>query len=509
MASKLNWIDKLVDYVSPHAGAKRARARLAGQFYEQGLVRKYEAASQGRRTDGWITPSTNADAEIKAALLKLRDRSRDLVRNNPIAARAVQVITTNTIGTGIMAKHRAESRDQELNADLLWRSWAENASVDAAGKHDFYGLQALVMRTVAEAGECLVRRVPAKASDGLTVPLKLQVLEPDFIDSAKEQKLSGGGQIVQGVEYDGMGVVVAYWLFTQHPGGGGNPGASVRVPASEVRHIYRVDRPGQGRGVPWCAPVMIRLKDLDEFMDAQLLKLKTSCAFTAFVHDVEAPIDATQAAAALGERLEPGMIEILPPGKDIKFASPPGADGSNEFVVETLRAIAGAYGISYESLTNDYSRVNYSSGRMGWIEMTRNIEAWRWQMLIPQFCKPVWSWFAEAAGIAGSAVDGIRVEWSAPRREMIDPTREIPALVNAARAGLMSISEIHRQSGYDSDSVLEEIAADNQKLDALGLILDSDARKTMKAGVAQPYIAASDGSNEEVQTDQTSPEPQS
>lgn len=493
MRSKLNWIDRVVGYVSPQAGVKRARARLVGEFFETNLQRKYEAASHGRRTDGWITPSTNADAEIKAALPKLRDRSRDLVRNNPIAARAIAVIASNTVGTGIMAKHRTESREAEIRADGLWKSWAEKTSIDVAGRHDFFGLQNLVMRTVAEAGECLVRRVPAKASDGLSVPLRIQVLEPDFLDTAQERKLPGGGQIVAGIEYDAMGAVAAYYLFPHHPGGSNSVGPSIRIPASEVKHVFRGDRPGQGRGVPWSAPVMIRIKDLDEFMDAQLLKLKTSCAFTAFVYDSEAPIDASVASAALGERLEPGMIEILPPGKDIKFATPPGADGSSEFVVETLRAIAGAYGISYESLTNDYSRVNYSSGRMGWIEMSRNIDQWRWQVLIPQFCQPVWDWFAEAAGIAGTALDGLRVEWSAPRREMIDPTREIPALIHAARGGLMSLSEIHRQSGYDSDSVLEEIARDNEKIDALGLIFDSDARKTAKTGGAQSYIGSPDG----------------
>lgn len=485
MASRSNWIDRLVLYVAPAAGAARVRSRLHAEFFERNLKRKYEGASTGRRTDGWITPSSSADAEIKVALNKLRDRSRDLTRNNPIAARALQVVVSNTVGTGILGQHRAQTRDLELQANDLWRSWAENTRIDALSRNDFYGLQALVMRTVAESGECLVRRIPAKSSENLPVPLKIQVLEPDFLDQSKEMKLPTGGKIESGVEYDASGVRVAYWLFQEHPGGGGTLLPSIRVPESEVRHIYRQDRPAQGRGVPWSAPVMVRLKDLDDFMDAQLVKLKTSCAFTAFVYDTEAPIDSSGAAAALGERLEPGLIEILPPGKDIKFATPPGADGSSEFVVETLRAIAGAYGISYEAMTNDYSRVNYSSGRMGWLEMARNIDLWRWQLLIPQFCAPIYEWFKEAAALRGASFDGIRMEWSAPRREMIDPTKEIPALIMAARGGLKSLSEIHRESGYDSDSVLEEIASDAEKLDALGLVLDSDARKTMKTGGLQ------------------------
>lgn len=493
MKQKTNWIDRLVTYLAPRAGANRVKARLAAEFYSDRLAsRVYEGASTGRRTDGWITPSSNANKEIGMALIRLRDRSRDLTRNNPIANRALQVVVSNVVGTGIMAQHKAASRNAEVAANDTWRRWSESTAVDLDGRHDLYGLQGLVMRTIVESGECLIRRVIVPATEQNPIPLKLQVLEPDFIDQSQEKKLPGGGAIVQGVEYDAQGGRVAYYLFPEHPGSG-NAVSSRRVPAEELIHVFRCDRAGQVRGVPWAAPVMVRMKDLDDFLDAMLVKMKISSCFTAFVSDMEVPIDGSSAAATLGEKLEPGQIEILPAGKDIRFATPPGADGSEQFVTETMRMIAAAYGISFESLSNNYSTVNYSSGRMGWIEMARNIDCWRWQMLIPQFCQPVWGWFTQAAALAGQSYDGVTVQWSAPRREMIDPTKEIAASVNAVRGGLMSLSEAHRQSGYDSDALLEEIARDNEKLDKLGLILDSDARKTMKAGVAQTYIDTADG----------------
>lgn len=484
----MNWLDSFLAFLSPTIGARRARARLAADFYSKNLeVRKYDGASTGRRTDGWVTPSSNANVETRGILFRLRDRSRDLTRNNPIAARALQVIVSNTVGTGILPQHKAPTREEVLAWGSLWNAWAGTTACDADSRLDFYGLQSLVMRTIVESGEVLIRKIPQSAAAGLPVPLKIQVLEPDFLDSTKDGKLSSG-QIVQGVEYDAAGRRVAYWLFPEHPGSGAGSSASQRIPADQILHLFRLDRPGQARGVPWAAPVIVRLKDLDDFMDAQIVKIKTSCAFTAFVYDTEAPLDSTGAAKAIGEKLEPGVIEILPPGKDIKFASPPGADGSQEFVGETLRQIAAAYGVTYEALTNDYSRVNYSSGRMGWLEMNRNVAVWQWQVMVSQFCGPVWAWFRDAATLIGARPEGVSVEWTPPRREMIDPSREIGATVNAIRAGLMSISEAHRSAGYDSEKVLEEIAADNAKIDALGLILDSDARKTMKAGVAQTYV---------------------
>jgi len=490
MKSQVNWLDRLVTYFAPRAGAERVKSRLVANYYSSDRIsqRLYDGASTGRRTDGWITPSSNANNETKLALSRLRDRSRDLTRNNPIANRALQVIVSNTVGTGIMAKHRGNSRQLEVEMDRLWSSWSGSTSIDLEGRNDFYGLQALVLRTVVESGECLIRKVPVAAADG-SVPLKLQVLEPDFLDALKDLKLPDGGVIVQGIEYNAQGARVAYWIFPEHPGSGGTGAVSRRIPADEILHVFRSERPGQARGVPWASTSMVRMRDLDDFMDAQLVKMKVSSCLTAFVTDIEAPIDGSAATSTLGEKLEPGQIEILPSGKDIRFASPPGADGSEQFVTETLRLISASYGISFEAMTNNYSTVNYSSGRMGWIEMSRNVDSWRWGMLIPQFCVPVWGWFAQAAGLTGQSFDGVRAEWSAPRREMIDPTKEISASINAVRGGLISLSEVHRQSGFDSDSLLEEIASDNAKLDALGLILDSDARKTMKAGGAQAYVS--------------------
>jgi lambda family phage portal protein len=319
--------------------------------------------------------------------------------------------------------------------------------------------------------------------------MQIQVLEPDMIDSLKEGDLPNGGFIVQGIEFDAIGRRVAYWLFQRHPGDMVNLsssfGASKRVPASEIAHIYRADRPGQVRGVPWLAPVMIRLHDFDQYEDAQLLRQKIAACFTAFIHDMEAPVDSTKKKKVLSEKLEPGAIEILPPGKDIKFNSPPGVEGYSEYASQMLHAIAAGMGITFEALTSDYSQVNYSSARMGWLEFQRNIEQWRWNMMIPQFCETAWDWFVEAATLAGRKTKGASASWTPPRREMIDPTKEIPAIRDAVRVGLTSISESIRENGSDAEAVLQQIADDNKMIDSLGLVLDSDGRKVARSGMAQ------------------------
>lgn len=488
--SKGNWIDSFVGYFSPEAGYRRMQFRLASEH-----LRKYEAASAGRRTGGWTTASGNsANAEIGPALSRVRERVRDLVRNNPNAERAVSLIEGYVVGTGIVASIQAPSKNQQDRLRGLWNDWADSTDCDVDGINNFYGLQALAMRTVAESGECLIVRRWRKKSDGyrIPVPFQIQVLEGDFIDTSKEGETSGGGFIRQGVEFNKRGQRVAYWLFNQHPGENAlstKQGLlSKRVEATDIRHLFRADRSGQVRGISWGAPCVIRIRDFDEYEDAQLLRQKIAACFSAFVGDIEAPADITRAKEQMHDKLEPGAIEILPPGKTVTFPNIPAVmdDGHTSRV---LRSIAMGWGVTYEGLTGDFSNVNYSSARLAMLDLKRNVGKWQWHMFIPRCAHSTFGWFLEAAEIDGTDTRGARALWTPPKFEMIDPTKEIPATITAIRGGVQSLPEAIREQGNDFEDHMEQIRKSNELLDKLGLILDSDPRKVMKAGIMQTPTA--------------------
>lgn len=477
---KRSLLDRTVGFFSPSAELKRLRSRMALEY----AARSFEGASTGRRTKNWSTTNASVNALLAQGIPTLRARSRDLIRNNPWAGRAVAVIQSNTVGSGIIPQTRTDDKKLEQALENLWIQWGDEVNCDADERLDFYGIQALVMRTVVESGSCLIRRRRRRLSDGLPVPIQLQVMEPDYLDTRiLDKPLPNGGRIQNGIEFDALGQRAAYYLYNQHPGNTGwfLPGLeSKRVPASEIIHVYRVERPGQIDGIPWATPVLLRTRDLDEYEDAQLIRQKIAACYTAFIHDVEAMDDIAADADAVDrlERLEPGTIEILPPGKEVSFGNPPAAEGYGDHTRSVLRSIAMGFGITYEALTGDLSQVNFSSARMGWLEFQRNLDQWRNAMLVPQLCKGVWSWFVEAANMAG-LVDGYAsASWTSPRREMIDPTRETEALKGQVRSGFIPLSEAIRQGGRDPDEVLSEIASDNSKLDALGLTLDCDPRKS-------------------------------
>ena len=320
----MNPVDRIVEWLSPAAGLSRARARAAME-----VVRAYEGARVTRRTSGWVSAGSSANAEIGPALATLRNRARDLVRNNPYANHALATLATKSIGTGIMAR-------PDKGAASAWKSFVKTA--DFEGQLDFYGLQHLIARCAYESGECIVRRIRTRGDNG-EVPLKLQVLEGDYIDSTRFGPSSvGGNYIIAGVEIDALGRRVAYWLYDRHPGEVlpmPKNWLSQRVDASEVLHFYEKLRPGQLRGVPRLASAMIKARDLDEYEEAELVRKKIEACFVAFVTGSSAQtlVPATTDAGTQQrvETISPGLIKYLGEESDVKFGSPSASGGYGEY----------------------------------------------------------------------------------------------------------------------------------------------------------------------------------
>lgn len=480
--TKPSWFDRIALGLAPRWQLKRIRSRMAAEL----VLRHYEGGGNSRRTQTWNRSNADATGATGPYLARLRGVSLDLVRNNPYAESGIRTIVEHTVGWGIVPKMtRANPR-----AEAVWKAWAETTACDADGQHDFAGLQKLVMRTVAVSGEVLVRRRLRRPEDGWPIPMQLQVLEPDFLDTSKDSLgiTPGLPRIVQGVEFDPIGKRAAYWLFPEHPGSVLGLATSVRVPAANVLHIFRTDRPGQVRGVPWLASDMLRFKDFDEFEDATLMKQKIAACLAVITTDSDGsgtPLGtADEAVSPQTDSLEPGMILNVPAGRDISVVQPPNVGDYDAYSQNMLRAIATGLGVTFEDLTGNYTDLPFSAARMSRIRHWASVEDWRWRIMIPQFCGPAWAWAMEVAQIFGAG-ETPEVTWTAPPAPMVDPVNEGLAYQRNIRTGIMSLSEALRERGYDPATVLNEMAADNKLLDKLKLILDSDARQMTQAGQLQ------------------------
>jgi len=462
----------------------------------------HEVSGMGRRAMAWQPGNPGAVAALFASGHDLRVKSRDLVRRNAWAGNAVDAFVTNCVGTGIKPQSTAHDDRFREAVHALWWDWCDEA--DAAGVIDFYGLQALACRAMLEGGECFVRLRSRRPEDGLSVPLQLQVLEAEHVPLTLNTTLANGNVVRAGIEFDRLGRRVAYHIYRAYPGDPAmRPGDHdlVRVPADRVVHLFRPLRPGQIRGEPWLARALVKLNELDQFDDAALVKAKVAALFTGFIVKPN-PDDAMlgegepdeDGAAVAG--LEPGTMQVLAPGEDVRFSEPADVGGTyGEFFRNQLRAVAVAAGVTYEQLSGDLTQVNYSSIRAGLLEFRRRCEMIQHAVIVHQLCRPVWrEWMTsavlagalEAPGFERDPAPYLAVKWIPQGWQWVDPEKEFKAIVLAIRAGLMSRSEAISAFGYDAEKIDREIAADNARADALGLVFDSDPRKVARTGAAQP-----------------------
>ena len=478
----------------------------------------YDGIGGGRRSLAWQVGNPGAVAALAFTQNELRAKSRDLVRRNAWAAAGVEAFVSNAIGTGIKPQSMVADNALREAIHSLWWDWCEDA--DAAGLTDFYGLQALACRAMLEGGECLVRLRYRRPEDGLPVGLQLQLLEPEHLPTTLNQELPSGNVIRAGIEFDRLGRRTAYHLYRSHPGDGslapmsGTGGwvgglDTVRVPTSEIVHLFRPLRPGQIRGEPWLARALVKLNELDQYDDAELVRKKTAAMFAGFITRIspednlmgEGLPDANGAAMA---GLEPGTMQILEPGEDVKFSQPADVGASYaEFLRMQFRAVAAAMGITYEMLTGDLTQVNYSSIRAGLLEFRRRCEAIQHNVIVHQLCRPIWRAWMEQAALEGVLTlpqfnqhkrDYLSARWIPQGWQWVDPKKEFDAMLTAIRAGLLSRSEAISAFGYDAEDIDREIAADNARADELGLVFDSDPRHDKQPVVAdsKPPVESDD-----------------
>lgn len=466
----------------------------------------YEGGSQAPRVARWRPTTGGPNTVLSGSLPLLRSRSRDARRKDGLADNAIETWVTNIVGTGIKPQFATPDKDFNKVLAAAWLEWTDHA--DADGRFDFYGLQALAVSSTAEGGDCFVRLRTRLPGDGLSVPLQLQLLEGEYCPDEKNEMAASGNFIRCGVEFDLVGRRVAYWLYRFHPAdwvvnnmmmGDLMP---TRVPASEIVHLALGKRPGMIRGEPWLTRALIKLHELDKFDDAQLVRQQIAALFAGFVKSdtPEGTGDEQELFAAQGSpdsdavalaSLEPGTMQVLPPGKSVEFSEPPEPGNTYEaYMRQQERRVAVAVGVLYEQVSGDYSKTNDRQFRAAVNEFRRRCGMLQHHLVVYQFCRPILLRWAEYAVISGrvsppagiTVADIARAKWIPQGWAYLNPVQDVQAKKDEVRAGFASRAEKVSERGYDVEEMDQEIAADNERADELGLIFDSDPRRTAGSG---------------------------
>ncbi|MBO6755742.1 MAG: phage portal protein [Roseibium sp.] len=491
-----NFIDKAIAFVAPQWGIKRAASRVRLEAFE----RAYGGANKGRRTDGWRTAGTSADTELALSGALLRERSRDLERNNKHVAKAATVHADNLVGEGITP--RANTGDADLNKkiDELFDEWSENC--DPGGQLSYHGMQHLAAREMVVAGEMLGRQRIRRMSDGLKVPLQIQMLEPDHIDDAR-QSPSASRTVVNGIEFDGIGRRTGYWMFPRHPGNRSQwrvgDHESRRIPADQIVHLYEAQRT-QCRGAPWTAPIILDVKDLQDYDTAELWRKKLEACLVGVIIPGEddglgdpTQSDPSHLGVAVKDvkgkdvsKMEPGVFAVAHGGKDVKFNSPAVTLSQESFNRLSTRGIAAGIRCPHVLMTGDTSQMNYSTFRADMLAYKKFIRSIQKHFILKNWCRPTYGWFLSIAQFMGEIPPGpVPVIWTFPRFEHVNPFDDMRADLIAVRSGFKSLAQVIAEHGGIPEQVLGQIKESNAKLDEMELVLDSDPRNVTLQGQLQ------------------------
>ena len=480
-------LDRAISWLNPVAGLRRAIA-------SQTLTRAYLAASPG---DPWRPrrPTASATTNHIADAATLRAKSRFLIENVDYIGAGMDARVGMLVGTGITPRWSGQ-HGEILKG--LWNRWVKVA--DADGINTYYGLQAQAVRAMDADGEVLVRLRTRRPTDGLPVPLQLQVLEVDWLDTTRQRNTENDNPIIEGKEYDYLGRCVAYWLWNEHPGETNTVSRknlqSSRVDASVIIHLQLPGRPGQKRGFPRLSRCITRARDIQLLEDAELQRKNQEARLS-----VLASLDPSMLENAphndlstgnLGE-LSSGGITSIPSGMNTTVIEPAAAPGFVDYDKFNIHMVCAGGGFTYEQATGDMTGVNFSSARIRIIDVRREVEQLQWLTIIPTLCDRVCTAFVQHAELAGKSPSPsgrftYAVEHSTPRWEYTSPTDEVSATLDEIGGGLTSFSESIRRRNDDPLVRSQELAEDIQRFKDLGIWEDMLALRgqARTAPAAQP-----------------------
>ena len=467
------------------------------QMPKAAKMRNYSGAAQTRYNFSWLTPTDSADSNILNGGNKVLARARDLCRNNPNIRQGLRSFALNVVGNGTrfqaqVRKSRGGKLDKKYNdaIELAFKKWCRYDSCSANGRDCFSDIETIVAKSLYESGEIFIRLIK-KPFGRSSIPLALELIEPEQLDSEyKGATKNKNNTWRMGIERTDFSRPVRYAFFKKHPGETPFPIAvgekrHMFIPADEIIHLFVTDRPSQSRGVSMLAPVLEAMHQLDGYQSASLIKMRASSALMAFIQTNDPDGLVGDGEVYENERISswaPGQFHYLGQNQSVQVPDLDAPSGEFEaFNKIILRSLAAGTGLSYASISKDYSESNYSSSRLSLLEDKDHYKRIQ-KYLEERFLQPLFDLWLELAVLSGN-LDLPNYELDPDKYRKIkflhrgyshvDPQKEIAASVAAVKAGFKTQSEIIQEMGGDIEELLPQRQMEIQNAEQLGLVFDT------------------------------------
>lgn len=463
----------------------------------------------------WNPTHYSAKSDIDFSLATLRNRAADLAMNSPLGAAAISTLTLGTLSSGLklypkpkfkeLGMTAEEAREWSRKVALEFEFWASSCHCDWHRRNNFFELQQILFTNYLVDGDAFVLFKRRFSTEECPYSLRLQSIEAQRVSNPQDEgkmaispvEMQGtrvGGKIVNGIEVDHNGRLLAVWISNKIWNEPTSLEPTIKwkrvkvfgetTGCRNVLHICKDTRADQFRGVPLLAPVIETLKQVARYADSELAASIIKSFFAIFFtqplstnmdfgdilsskEDLREPVvDVTE------YRLGEGTLNALPRGVDVKAIDRANAQNSFEaFMGAFMKMVGAALGLPYEVLLKNF-QASYSASKAALIQAEEEFRQRR-NAFIVDFCQPVFEMFlAEAVALGRIQAPGFEdplkrhcwsnAEWRTEANHTLDPIKEVKASQLKIELGLSTRERESALFGTDFFQNAEELAIENQ-----------------------------------------------
>ena len=503
--------------------AKIGTPRAKNSGYSEG-----GASHNNKSLKGYNPKKLGYKADIGANLSTLRDRSADLAINTPVGTAAINTSTTHTVGAGLNVFPRPKFQILGISAEeaRAWARkvraefdlWADSKDCDIYRKNNLYDMQSIAYQGYLTDGDsfAVFRRKPT--TPDMPYTLRLQLIEGNRVSNplttstyatgdptgVEALNSDNGNRILNGVEIDTDGAIVAYWVSNQVPG---EPITSIltswarveaygkRTSIPNVLQISNDTRPEQYRGVPYLAPVIETLKQVYRYTNAELTSAIIKSYFALFFTEAvtnsgslndmlsdNGVDDPTEPVVDVSEyNLGPGTLNALPKGVDVKSVDASNAQSTFEvFSTQLIKQVGAALNQPYEVLMKNFNS-SYSASRAAMLQAWEEYKLRR-KWFARDFCQPIYEvWLMEAVATGRIDAPGFfddplirkawcNADWFGPTMSILDPVKDMNGSTLRVENGVSTRErEAAEMTGTDLEENIAQLAFEKQLMEKYGM----------------------------------------
>lgn len=454
----------------------------------------------------WRPQALGTESQVSVERERILERAIDLVGSDPHAAGIVENLATLIVGSGLRPYPQLDQATTGLSREEIntvsaqqkaaYRKWAGYA--DAAGRMSFESIEFLALRQFVQFGE-FIFTVPMVDRPGRPYYLALQPIHPLRLKTPVD--LYSQDNIREGVEVGSYGEPVAYWI--KKTGGMGykaDVSANfIRIPARaghrmKVIHCFYQTDPEQFRGYSFFSPAMKFLRDLSDYLDAELVSNIVTAAMAVFIETAAAdPYTLATGQATITDtgyksdgttydqryqEIEPGAIMYGSSGEKphLLAAQRPGST-FGIFISQIERSVSLALNIPSPVLFKNFAGMNYAGYRSAMLEAWRVVSTRR-KWLAQSLCQPIWEMLMEEAFIRGELsvsdfyskrLDLCACDWIGMAKGQIEPLKEVQANVLQIQNNLKSREEVMLEDDRDWVTTFDQIEEEQEAMEERGL----------------------------------------